>query len=1748
MEFHKKMNIKKRPEIITKKKITPKMHIFSSHSQSNIPTIKQFNIENQSLTEKNALYKNKADIKNENNTLIENVKKKVNKKTDRNDLINNIPSSLVINLRPKYQIKRPVKKYNKIKNPNPLKQFEYQQQIQSLHSSQKSIPNSIIVNANRISSNNSKEKNNYNSSIGISPLYIHRSASNINNINNNNKIELEIEINGEEEKYPKIRYHRPRKNNSPLFTYNNSDNEEIIYNLPYTDEDSIGKNNFNSNQYFDTYEINEEIDPVQNKVLNKKYKNDNLLYGNPFLYSSDEAIEDNGKFEENTKNIDSRKPLVRKFTDIYDPKKNKNGILLQKTKMTVPLTEGTLFDEKDRNCSKNSKLSDLIMNKKKYSPDPMSLGYEDFYSGSEDKTTCQNEPKIRNLKTFNRRSFEKFTKNRKSLNLGKSPEERFKNFSLAMISSKGKNSENRPMLRKMRFEKGGVVDLAPEDGRKKRFKYLIKKMNRSPGKQLIHNNPKYREKAAELIQDWWFSIKEFRKKRIKSAILIQSCFRGRFTRKYLYDVIFMNYLYFGFCNKIEKFIKKKYGPYFINCLFKRFINKKKLLNKLINNYKNQILKYYLNNWKINTKNDNQKKLALLYLLRIRAIRESKMFNLKRVFSKWSYITIIEKERSDIKDFKNKEYNYNLKEEKEKINLRIDKIKNDNMKRIKGLMKIINYSDKFIKKKSIEFINPKIKEYMKEIIKNNNLKKLLEIREKNDLHIIKQYFYIYYNKCFYKEKKENKIKKIFNENNFDYHSLNDKLENMKKQINLLKKMKMELFILKLEPYLSSKKELYKLFLNSILFELDKLNNILYKLKNKRKESFDEDYEIKEEYKKKKKIKKIKEESELSVSEKEKEKNDKRSKIFRKENRNKKKILKDDINDEEENEEVEYEESEDTTNNINIKKKENNIKKIYKEKKKDKNSNDLDESKEEKDKKVNQKKRNKKDRKRSSSFPEEEEEIEEEKGKRIKKEKEEKSRKNINKKDRIKLDIINNNENDEEISSDDKEYNKKKENKKRKYRRKINEKEMESEEEEEEEINEERKKGIEKRRSSSLDKISEKSKELSENNKEYSLSEESKKKEKIRANSEKEKGIKKKEFKKINDKKTINKNEKIQKKIKNKESEDEIDEIINKDNRNNKKNDENKGKEYIMNKKEKKKKAIKKKEEKVSEDYEESEEISEKNIEMKNKKQYIKDNNNNSKRNYKNEEIDDINGKRQINGFRKKTDKEYEQIYDINIKKNIKNMNYQKKYILKNILKIKKSKNEELLRKYLNIWKLNKNIYKIINKNNDLVLKKYGAKIIYIFINNLSKKFINKKLNKWRRAINNKIISDNSLKMTKEIQKFIDIIKINIIKKYFRVFIQRLKESFNQNNKFLIKLIKNREEKENKILFFTLFYWNKITKLLNQKHLGKNDINNNKRGDKNKFKILIDRKIEKDNLDILENVFNIWKNDANNYIDKLIIIQNAFKQILVKKKLENIKKLKNELINIFKNREKCENSIKIFNLRKWNMISRKFSCINKINLIQKYFRKYLSKKENSKYKSFFNNIHKYKLINSINEIAKYNLLKRTIRNISKNRIISKIFEKIRNNNIMKILEKIVKKIDDKNKNSKMKYYLNKWNNRIKYIKNKDNKKLKVLLLRIFDKKDNLKNLLKSYFLRWKRIHNLLSIINSVIKIQNNWRKKKSLDNYNKKKDSNKNLINILKIFEKTYKKNNYDLFISKLKDKYKKYLLNKMNNGFIFNRNK
>ena len=79
--------------------------------------------------------------------------------------------------------------------------------------------------------------------------------------------------------------------------------------------------------------------------------------------------------------------------------------------MTFSLSSSPLSFEKRRNFSKNSKLSDVIMNQKKCSIDKV-LSNEDFFSGSEDRTTWQNDTKKREKKTFNRRSFEKYQQNK----------------------------------------------------------------------------------------------------------------------------------------------------------------------------------------------------------------------------------------------------------------------------------------------------------------------------------------------------------------------------------------------------------------------------------------------------------------------------------------------------------------------------------------------------------------------------------------------------------------------------------------------------------------------------------------------------------------------------------------------------------------------------------------------------------------------------------------------------------------------------------------------------------------------------------------------------------------------------------------------------------------------------------------------------------------------------------------------------------------------------------------------------------------------------------------------------------------------------------------------------------------------------------------------------------------------------------------------------------------------------------------
>ena len=139
------------------------------------------------------------------------------------------------------------------------------------------------------------------------------------------------------------------------------------------------------------------------------------------------------------------------------------------------------------------------------------------------------------------------------------------------MTSKGVNTEDRIILRRERSEKGGVVDLGSME--KRRGRYKIRKVSRSPGynRSLYFRNNKNRIKAAKTIQEWWRKRKELIsydliRKRWESVIKIQSIYRGRFVRKYLYDLLYLNYLYLSFCQKIEMVLKRKIKPYIFNII------------------------------------------------------------------------------------------------------------------------------------------------------------------------------------------------------------------------------------------------------------------------------------------------------------------------------------------------------------------------------------------------------------------------------------------------------------------------------------------------------------------------------------------------------------------------------------------------------------------------------------------------------------------------------------------------------------------------------------------------------------------------------------------------------------------------------------------------------------------------------------------------------------------------------------------------------------------------------------------------------------------------------------------------------------------------------------------------------------------------------------------------------------------------------------------------------------------------------
>ena len=336
------------------------------------------------------------------------------------------------------------------------------------------------------------------------------------------------------------------------------------------------------------------------------------------------------EFQDNS-NSDNVKKLIKYYVKTYDPRRGEDGNLISNYQVIIPSNQDSLFNERYKVLQKMNKLSNILLSKRQGSYDSSDLNRsfkDDDQKNKFDRNTLNNA-KILEGKSPTRIS------NRKN---------KFLYVSLAMLSAKGPNTEDRTIFRKMRLDKGGVVDLAQENIQKK-SKFKIKKA-RTGGRGITAVNPKYREKAAKIVQTWWRERREKYKRILEQIIKIQSFWRGKFTRKYIYDVIYISYLQEKFFSIMRKVLVNHIRPYVFGELFSKNKLIKDILGPLLikTDERNLFLKLqeYFYKWR-----DTSNLLSLrLYkskqLLDKKEKDTEKLSILKKYFEKWALIKNLEK--------------------------------------------------------------------------------------------------------------------------------------------------------------------------------------------------------------------------------------------------------------------------------------------------------------------------------------------------------------------------------------------------------------------------------------------------------------------------------------------------------------------------------------------------------------------------------------------------------------------------------------------------------------------------------------------------------------------------------------------------------------------------------------------------------------------------------------------------------------------------------------------------------------------------------------------------------------------------------------------------------------------------------------------------------------------------------------------------------------------------------------------------
>ena len=469
------------------------------------------------------------------------------------------------------------------------------------------------------------------------------------------------------------------------------------------DSDSISEKNDNVNGIRD---LKSQLD----KNINVMFKNeDGIGIGDKNMQNRGdmENLEIMEKAREGKDNVtgDDVKKLIKYYVKTYDPHKGEDGNLISNSQTIILSNQDKLFNDRYKVLQKMNKLSNILLAKKRTGSadsSPLNRSYGEDMKNKFDKGN------------FNKASVEKTRRPNRSV--GK---DKFLYVSLAILSAKGPNTEDRIILRKMRLDKGGVVDLAQEALQKK-SKFKIKKA-RAGGRGITSMNPKYREKAAKIVQAWWRERKAKYKKILDQIIKIQSIWRGKFTRRYIYDVIYISYLQEKFLSIMRNVLVNYVRPIVFDELFSKNKLIKDKLRELLLRYDSRFtilrIRPYFLKWKNTSDVLSNRILKSKELFYKKLKKENKLTLLKKYFEKWVLMSNL--------------YKY------------IGKAKNADEKKQKffGTLNMVNGLSNLSKRQIFKNTKGPICNYLKDLLKQKLLikiikkicKKCLELKIKNYLN-------------------------------------------------------------------------------------------------------------------------------------------------------------------------------------------------------------------------------------------------------------------------------------------------------------------------------------------------------------------------------------------------------------------------------------------------------------------------------------------------------------------------------------------------------------------------------------------------------------------------------------------------------------------------------------------------------------------------------------------------------------------------------------------------------------------------------------------------------------------------------------------------------------------------------------------------------------------------------------------------------------------------------------------------------